>query len=141
VDQVAVRLESLGVIAGIISLAIWALVDAARRPAADANGDHPRPLLVEISRPGEKPELVTLLDGMLVGRSTQCGIVLADATVSKEHARLTIEGSRALVEDLHSTNGTLVNGVVIVGPTALSPGDRIGLGANVIWFLGESRSE
>ena len=35
---------------------------------------------------------------------------------------------RVMVEDLGSTNGTLVNGTPIAGPTILSPGDTIEVG-------------
>jgi len=93
--------------------------------------------MFEVRRPGRPPELVRIEDGAVVGRGRECHIVFHDSTVSKEHARLRLEGRTALVEDLHSTNGTLVNGKAIDGPTPLRRGDRIGLGPNVIVFAGE----
>jgi hypothetical protein len=135
-DPVVVRAESLGVVAGAIALCSWALLDAARkRPSVP---DEPaKALALEISRPGERSLVTTFKDGALIGRGQHCAVILNDATVSKEHARLHVDGSRAAIEDLHSTNGTLVNGKAIEGPTVLKPGDRIAFGANVIWFLGE----
>jgi hypothetical protein len=52
-----------------------------------------------------------------------------DPQLSRRHARISaLEGGRLLVEDLGSTNGTLVNGEEIAAPTVLSPGDTIALG-------------
>ncbi|HXW52026.1 MAG TPA: FHA domain-containing protein [Candidatus Acidoferrales bacterium] len=135
-DPVVVRWESLGVVVGAIALSSWALFGAARKPA-DEPDEPTRALAIEISRPGERAVLATFVDGALIGRGHNCNVILDDATVSKEHARLRVDGSRVAIEDLHSTNGTLVNGRAIDGPTLLKPGDRIGFGANVIWFLGE----
>jgi len=50
-------------------------------------------------------------DGLVIGRhSRYCGLVLGDDSISRRHARLTIGGERATVEDLGSTNGTFVEG-------------------------------
>lgn len=135
-DPVAVRWESLGVVAASLTLAGWAILDAARQPASVPDAPQPA-LALEVCRPGERAVVLGFEDGALVGRAPHCRVVLHDATVSKEHARLHVRGRRAMIEDLQSTNGTLVNGKAIDGLTALRPGDRIGFGANVIWFLGE----
>jgi len=58
-------------------------------------------------------------------------VLLDDATVSSLHARLTPQGDQVVVEDLGSRNGTLLNGRRLKAPTALSPGDRLGIGPNV----------
>ena len=137
-DVLAVRWESLALVAFAIALAMWALADASRgAPTLPKEGA--RHFTFEISRPGEKSEVQSFDDGALLGRSPQCHIVFHDVTVSKEHARLIVDGARALVEDLHSTNGTLVNDRAIEGPTVLKPGDRIAVGPNIIWFLGEAQ--
>jgi DNA-binding CsgD family transcriptional regulator len=46
-----------------------------------------------------------------VGRSSECRIVLNDLTVSRKHARITVDRDRVTVHDLRSQNGTYVNGV------------------------------
>jgi FHA domain len=140
VDPLLVRWESLALVAAALVLAGWALIDATRTPSGVTN-KQPQKLMLEIMCPGERSRVTAFTDGTLIGRGPQCQIVLHDATVSKHHAVLRIDGSRVLVEDLQSTNGTLVNGRVIDGPTAIEPGDRIGLGPNVIWFLGETPSQ
>jgi FHA domain len=139
VDPFLVRWESLAFLAGVLILAGWALIDATRTPGVTSK--QPQQLLLEIMCPGERSRVTAFTDGTLIGRGPECQIILHDATVSKNHAVLRIDGSRVLVEDLQSTNGTLVNGRVIDGPTAIEPGDRIGLGPNVIWFLGGAPSQ
>lgn len=46
----------------------------------------------------------------VVGRSGDCDIFLADVTVSREHARLSVDANGLSITDLGSTNGTYVNG-------------------------------
>jgi hypothetical protein len=137
-DVTAVRWESLAVVIGLAALAIWAVVDAARADArAGEDESRQRVPMLEVHRPGRAPELVRIEDGFVLGRGRECHIVFDDSTVSKEHARLRIDGRATFIEDLHSTNGTLVNGKVIDGPTQLRRGDRIALGPNVMVFAGE----
>lgn len=47
----------------------------------------------------------------LAGRSGVCEIFLADVTVSREHARFSVDANSLSMADLGSTNGTYVNGV------------------------------
>jgi pSer/pThr/pTyr-binding forkhead associated (FHA) protein len=45
----------------------------------------------------------------VVGRSVDCDIVLHDASVSRRHAELLIDGSTVTIRDLNSRNGTFVD--------------------------------
>lgn len=66
---------------------------------------------------------------LVIGRRTACDLALADdETVSNEHCELLWMKNRLVIRDLHSSNGTLVNGVPIVGDQPLESGDRIGIG-------------
>jgi pilus assembly protein CpaF len=65
-----------------------------------------------------KPELT-------VGRVQGNDIVLSKRNVSKQHARLSLQGDQAVVVDLNSTNGTWVNGRKITSPQPLKQGDKI----------------
>jgi pSer/pThr/pTyr-binding forkhead associated (FHA) protein len=68
-------------------------------------------------------------DEVTVGRAPGCGIVLEEDTfVSQVHARVFRRGRETYVEDLGSTNGTLVNGVRIDDVTRLSRGDQVQFG-------------
>ena len=56
--------------------------------------------------------------------------VLEDETISRMHARFVREEDHMLIIDLHSTNGTYVNGVRLEPDrkVEIHVGDRIGLG-------------
>ncbi|MCR9077088.1 MAG: FHA domain-containing protein, partial [bacterium] len=69
----------------------------------------------------------------LIGRSTEA-IPLSDNTVSRRHAELTPDGDTWYLRDLHSHNGTMVNGVPIKDRIRLEPGDEIRVGATVFLF-------
>lgn len=67
-----------------------------------------------------------LLDGEVrVGRSADCELTIDDSRVSRQHARLNVEGEQLTLEDLGSANGTLVNGQRLVGSTTLANGDEL----------------
>jgi DNA-binding NtrC family response regulator len=66
---------------------------------------------------------------LIVGRTRPSDLAIADASLSRQHARFTLSAGTVFVEDMGSTNGTLVNGVAVRGVTAVQPGDEVGLGA------------
>src|SRR5690606_13214411 len=47
---------------------------------------------------------------IVLGRSRDCDVVLADTNVSRRHAELVRHGGGFVLRDLDSTNGSLVNG-------------------------------
>jgi hypothetical protein len=74
---------------------------------------------------------------LLIGRLPECDIVLADPNVSRRHAEIRPTGDLPPaweIDDLGSTNGTRVNGMPVVGPRVLRPGDKISVGATTIGF-------
>ena len=71
--------------------------------------------------------------GTTIGREG-CDITLADPDVSRRHAAIQIAAGVLSIEDLGSTNGTLVNGVVITARKILSDGDEVRIGSS-IWKL------
>lgn len=70
----------------------------------------------------------------LIGRQTTCDIVIADHNVSRVHAEIRVVHGTWQIDDRGSTNGTRVNGTVIVEPTPLAAGDVIAFGAVNIRF-------
>lgn len=66
-------------------------------------------------------------------------IVLADPEISRRHARLKLVEGAPAIEDLGSTNGTLVNGERITGVRVLIAGDTVQLGGTT-WRVGEPAS-
>ena len=75
-------------------------------------------------------------DSVVVGRSLGCDLVLADAFLSRQHARLWRQADGGWVEDLQSRNGTRVNGEPGTAPRRLVPGDVIELSASAIEVQG-----
>jgi hypothetical protein len=70
-------------------------------------------------------------DQVTIGRSAGNELVLADAEVSRRHARVLRRADGYAVEDIGSTNGTFVNGQRISHLTLLQDGDTIDLGDTV----------
>ncbi|MDZ4169724.1 MAG: FHA domain-containing protein [Coriobacteriia bacterium] len=66
---------------------------------------------------------------IIIGRSPGADIVVGDDFVSGRHARIFPSGTQAILEDLGSTNGTLVNGARVSAPRPLEPGDIIDVGS------------
>jgi serine phosphatase RsbU (regulator of sigma subunit) len=64
-------------------------------------------------------------DRYILGRHPDCNIVLDAASVSRQHAQIVRENGQYFIEDLHSRNGTFVNGRSITARTPLEDGDRL----------------
>src|SRR6266508_1784133 len=98
--------------------------------------------------PAEERELVTLSwNGashevksrrVVIGRSRDCDIQLADSNVSRRHAELRQEGASYWIVDLGSTNGMEVNGKR-VKRAKLRDGDTITLGSTELTFEREAQ--
>lgn len=71
---------------------------------------------------------VEILGPVVVGRSPSSDIVVDEPYVSATHARFTIQGPALVLEDLRSTNGTMVNGRPIDQPVTLRDGDEVQIG-------------
>jgi predicted component of type VI protein secretion system len=52
---------------------------------------------------------LSVTETMFIGRGLDCAIRTDDAMVSRKHSQIRVEGGRFIVEDLGSSNGTLVN--------------------------------
>ena len=76
---------------------------------------------------------------LVIGRSSSADLVLADRFLSRQHARLFLEGEQLMIEDLGSRNGTLVNGRKSEGPTKVLAGDVIKLSGSSISVVGVPR--
>ena len=70
----------------------------------------------------------------VVGRDPACGIWLDVPGVSRRHARLVVGPDRTTLEDLGSTNGTLVDDVPVAGSQPLLDGQRIHFGPLEVRF-------
>jgi DNA-binding winged helix-turn-helix (wHTH) protein len=70
-----------------------------------------------------------LADGAnVVGRDPRCDVWLDYSTVSRRHARIVVDGTAAIIEDLGSKNGTRIGADLLVGAATLRNRDRLGFG-------------
>ncbi len=133
-----------------------ALAAAAALPSAPPTPEIPaativyRPAVPLETMPEEEPvppperETVTLTIGdrvypilssrVVLGRSRECDVHLADANASRRHCEIVQEGASSWsVVDLDSTNGTELNGQP-VSRASLEDGDRVTVGSTDILF-------
>lgn len=109
----------------------------ARTPAA--------PSAAKASRGGKAPTQVVVHDGagtrstpvklreeVEIGRGDRCAIRLQDTYVSQVHARLYPKDGAWYVEDLGSTNGTLLNDHRVQSPVEIHAGDVLKVGKTVL---------
>jgi two-component system, cell cycle response regulator len=67
----------------------------------------------------------------VIGRSHRADIRLDDDSISRMHVKVSLEGTQVFIEDLGSSNGTLVNGER-TARIGLRDGDKIRLGETAI---------
>jgi hypothetical protein len=113
---------------------------SARPSATDTGAQDPS----VVGHPGQRVAHVLVVDGPgtkhvleqgsnVLGRGTEADIRLPDTGVSRKHVDVQLHGSTVAVEDLGSTNGTLVNGRR-VGRQELADGDVIRIGHSVLVY-------
>ena len=78
---------------------------------------------------------IPLTDGEnVVGRDPRVQVWIDSTSMSRRHARITIDGDRVTLEDLNSKNGTRVGGRQITAPVTLNNGDEIRFGSIAVTF-------
>jgi hypothetical protein len=99
----------------------------------------------DVPAPPTSAELVLIEDGtdaktypierdvVLIGRLDDSDVVLSDPETSRRHAEVRRENGEFVLQDLGSTNGTLVNDEAVQERT-LREGDRIGIGGSILEF-------
>ena len=109
-------------------------VDDVRESIARAQGKQAALVVLQGSG-GDIGTYVTVDRPITLGRDPAVELPLHDEGISRRHCRVSPVGEEHLLEDLNSTNGTLLNGESAAGePRKLSPGDRIYLGTCVVKF-------
>ena len=97
-------------------------------------------------------KLTTLIGGMretrdlepgtyLIGRGESCRIRFNLPDVSERHAVLTFRDGLAVLEDLHSANGTIVNNEAIDRPVTLDGGMIVQIGSGMLRVSDDVREE
>jgi pSer/pThr/pTyr-binding forkhead associated (FHA) protein len=89
--------------------------------------------LVVLEPPERRAQAFELGDELTVGRAPGCGVALPEDTfVSQLHARVFRRDGGLYVEDLGSTNGTLLNNQPVTTSVPLRKGDRLQVGKTVL---------
>ena len=91
----------------------------------------PRPpgrLVVSQSPELDEGRELRIAQELVAGRDSLDIPLGADGYASARHARFARGAEHDVVEDLHSTNGTFVNGERVAGPRSLVDGDLVTIG-------------
>jgi predicted component of type VI protein secretion system len=78
----------------------------------------------ESARHFNQPEIV-------LGRDTNCDLSVMDEAMSAHHARITFHHGQWWLEDLNSTNGTLLNQQTLTTPAVVISGDEFKCGNTI----------
>ena len=97
--------------------------------------DHPH-ILAQSATPPSRPQTQSGI--LTIGRLPECDLEIASPLVSREHAKLYCGPAGVEIEDLHSTNGTFVNGRRLNGRVRLKQGDRVAIASFAFIFTGEA---
>jgi pSer/pThr/pTyr-binding forkhead associated (FHA) protein len=81
---------------------------------------------------------IALTSQLRVGRAADCDLQLVEGHVSRHHARLSTLRGTVWLEDLHSANGTFVNGDRLVGAWRLFHGDEIAFDTMRYQLIGDA---
>jgi pSer/pThr/pTyr-binding forkhead associated (FHA) protein len=79
-----------------------------------------------------------------LGRTPKCSLRILDMKVSKEHCEIQLaesDAAEAVLVDLGSTHGCLVNGQPVSKQASLSPGDEIRLGMTILRVLSNGEAD
>lgn len=92
--------------------------------------------VIDSDEPGiPRGKEVSLHNSLAVGRGGQNDVVIRDAFISHEHARIIRTPKGYLLEDLKSLNGVFVNDSKILKPTILELKDKIKVGGVTFQFM------
>jgi len=86
-----------------------------------------------------KASVFPLAGSSTIGRGEECDLVLANVSVSRVHARITVvDAGTVQVEDLDSNNGISINGVKTLGDV-VHPGDEVIIGRYSLTVVSDSQ--
>lgn len=144
-DPISVALK-FGFLAVLYLFLLWVARSARKdlrrtmSPAPDATGFHNVPAFGEASGAAEAwlvvergggltaGERFDLIGGLSIGRSGEADVQIDDRYASGVHARIFSREGRAYVEDMRSTNGTILNEATLHGEAELIDGDMVRIG-------------
>ncbi|NRY57846.1 pSer/pThr/pTyr-binding forkhead associated (FHA) protein [Clostridium acetobutylicum] len=108
-----------------------------KRPAASRK----RTFGLEVLEPGmnktiRRGSVVPVSREITIGRKDDNSIMLNEGYVSGHHARVYLRNNQYILEDLNSTNGTVLNGQKIKSKAYIKSGDEIKIGSSLFKVIG-----
>ncbi|MCM1082837.1 MAG: FHA domain-containing protein [Clostridium sp.] len=86
-------------------------------------------LIVNSSNLKNKQIDIRINGSIIVGRSDLCDVFLADECLSRQHFAIEFDGDSFFVQDLDTTNGTMLNGVKLSHKRRIEKNDKITVGS------------
>jgi pSer/pThr/pTyr-binding forkhead associated (FHA) protein len=94
------------------------------------------PVSLSIQNEGQPPQVRHFSrPEIIIGRDPACDCVLEDEEVSGRHVRLSYHHGQWWADDMHSTNGTLLNGQRLAIPTVVISDDEITCGQTILTII------
>lgn len=93
--------------------------------------------IIVVKQNGRRPLYLQIREAIEIGRECD-GVILTDEQASRRHATFTPRGSSVLVEDLGSTNGTLLDGTRITSAVVLMAGSSVRIGDTVVELVADA---
>lgn len=103
-----------------------------RKQKKRSRADKKLPSSLRVSKGTQEGLTLPLGDGLKIGRSSDCQLILDDDYVSTRHAQITRTDSGYVVEDLGSTNGTYLNNERVSTPTPFTTTDTLRIGRTLM---------
>ncbi len=115
--------------------ALWLIWRTLKWQQTEWNHHRVSPLHLKLSIGDEEHSLNFSLSEITIGRDPHCECVIDSKTVSAHHARLNFHHGQWWVEDLGSTNGTVLNQETVSTATVITPGDLLRCGEATLSLL------
>ena len=122
-----------------VPLQSWSDMDTALRKRRPVEGIvEPNAWALVVYAGANLGRVFTLQPGdNIIGRSPEATITLLDEEVSRVHSCVRMDlpetgNHKVYLEDLHSTNGTFLNGTPVDSPQLMAPGDRLAIGTHIL---------
>lgn len=100
--------------------------------ASSSRKERNRPVLFVLQGPEQGVVFSLRAPETVIGRDTSAAFVISEDTVSRAHARISIRGDGAYIEDLSSRNGTFVGDRRVSAEARLNDGDYVRLGDTTV---------
>jgi len=121
-----------------LGYALWLLWRDLRNQEQTLTAQQVMPINLGIELAGITQRQRFISAEVVIGRDPNCACVINSNTVSAHHARLSFHHHQWWVDDLGSTNCTLLNDEVISESVVLTPGDQLRCGDAILTVLSEN---